>query len=344
MRAVRGVATWLALVASGGVAMASDPALDMLRAQRAESVGRRDVIVREQAALEPALGAIGQAISTQKALGVVTADAALETLLQRHREISERLTELGRLQRAAASAVLGATQSLVDALDREVGRLAKVAKGRSPRAKAARSAMGVLLAERNKFAVGPVGGGCALPEVELSPSDGPDEATAKLNLLRDAEERCRRRIRKVETRLSRLHDERRLMQEASDFREEGELFDEESRRRTQVRTQFPAAADGRTATGGDRGATAGAGPAVPMGAGTPPLAGGAENDTFATPPPAPTVVRQAQVDTILGISRGDGPDGEISVLAKQKRELESAVARIRKAHEALSKRARALAP
>lgn len=323
---------------------ASDPQLAQLRAQRAAAVARRDALTREQAALEPALNAIGQAISTQKALGPVTADAALETLLQRHREISERLTELGREQRAASLSVLGATQALVDALDRVLGKLSKVAKKRSASGKAARASVRALLAERGKLAVGPVGGGCALPEVELSPSDGPDEARAKLNLLRDAEERCRRRIRKMETRLSRLQDERRLMQEAADFRDEGELFDEESRRRTQVRTQFPAAATSASPPpsrgGGTRDDNS------PMaGAGAPPTGGAAENDSaFSTPPPSPTVIRQAQVDTVLGVARADGPDGEIALLAKRKRELEGAAARIRKAHEALAKRARALAP
>lgn len=316
-------------------AFAAPPAhLDVLRSARAQALSAHAQLQREQAALEPALQTVGAAISARKALDPVSADSALETLLQRHRELSERLTELSREQRASATAVLQATQALIDGVDREVTRLRRVAKGRSGAAKAARVTLRTLLAERSRFAVGPVGGGCALPEVELSAADGPEEARAKLDLLRDAEERCRRRIRKVDTRLSELRDERKLLREAADFRDEGELFDEESRRRTQVRVQQP----GTPERSDNRGTTSAAAPAAGAASdGLTPGTGG-----FGTPaetPPSPVFVRQPQVDSNLGGGHRDTPEGEISSLTQQRDELERAALRIRQAHEALQRRA-----
>jgi chromosome segregation ATPase len=331
-------------------AVAEGPDLTFLRGQRTEALLRRDVLLREQASLEPALATVGQAIAARKALEPVTADASLEALLQRHREISERLTDISRELRAAASRVLRATQALIDGIDAHVTRLSRRTRGRSKAARAARASLRALLAERAQFAVGPVGGGCALPAVELSAADGPDEAKAKLNLLRDAEERCRRRIEKVETRLRRLRDERRLMQEAADFRDESEIFDEESRRRTQVRLEVPRtqASDPTPATpppvGGGR-ATAGAPSAGVAGAGSP--SGDFQDrasESSNAPSAVPTVVHRSQVDSTLGAARRETPDAEIGELTARRRELEQAARRIREALDSLTKRARALAP
>ena len=347
------LAVALAMVAMPGFAAALPANLDLLRGGRAQSLAARTALQREQGALEPALTTIGVAISARKALGQETADEALETLLRRHREVSERLTELSQALRVNASQVLQATQALIDGIDREVVRLRRDARGRSAKARDARRVLRALLAERGTFAVGPVGGGCALPEVELSAADGPEEATAKVNLLRDAEERCRRRIRKVEARLSQLRDERKLLQEAADFRDEGEIFDEESRRRTQVRTQLPPALVPTTQDRAGGGVTAGTTAGAPAPAGTfggaagTPTGPAVNGDTRAdaeshTTPPAPVFLRQSQVDSTLGGSRHDTPDGEIADLTQQRGELERAALRIKKAHEALQKRARPL--
>jgi hypothetical protein len=330
-------------------ALAEEPDLTFLRGRRTEALLRRDVLLREQASLEPALATVGQAIAARKALEPVTADASLEALLQRHREISERLTDISRELRAGASRVLRATQALIDGIDAQVTRLSRRTRGRSKAARAARASLRALLAERARFAVGPVGGGCALPAVEISAADGPDEAKAKLNLLRDAEERCRRRIDKVETRLRRLRDERRLMQEAADFRDESEIFDEESRRRTQVRLELPRTqgADPSPAAPppGSGGATAGAPSAGVSGAGAP--SGDFQDrasESSNVPSAVPTVVHRSQVDSTLGAARRETPDGEIGELTTRRRELEQAARRIREALDSLTKRARALAP
>src|SRR5207247_2000121 len=83
---------------------------------------------------------------------------------------------------AAAVTLLQATQALVDALDVHILRLGAHTRGKSARARETRAAVRQLLAERSRFALGPVGGGCVLPEVQLSPPDGREEARAKADL------------------------------------------------------------------------------------------------------------------------------------------------------------------
>jgi hypothetical protein len=335
------VLVWATAVAR---AEADRVGLQPLREARERAAVAQARLAAEQVALEQALTTINQAVAARKAMGQEVADATLEELLRRHREISQRLTDLSREVRAASNNALQATQALVDAIDREVGRLRRLARGSQPRARAARKEIKRLLAERARFALGPVGGGCVLPEVQISPADGPEEARAKANLLRDAEDRCRRRIEQVEKRLAKVQDERKLLREAADFREEGQIFDEESRRRTQTRMtaetgKTPAATDGRD-------------PAMtnPPGSGNvggysgwPP--GPVPNDSVPSTPESGSTVRefrQPQVDITLGARRDATLEEEMEDLGRLRRNLRSAAERIRKAYESLVERARSL--
>jgi hypothetical protein len=336
--------TWILasmLISATAVARAGadSAALQPLREARERAAVAQSRLAGEQVALEQALATVNLAVAARKAMGQEVADATLEELLRQHREISQRLTDLSREVRAASANALQATQALVDGIDREVGRLRRVARGSKPQARAARAVIKTLIAERERFALGPVGGGCVLPEVQLSPADGPDEARAKANLVKDAEDRCRRRIERVEKRLAKVQDERKLLREAADFREEGQIFDEETHRRTQARVSVET---GKVTPAEDRGygtnspPTPGAGP-------TTGLSGGGSFDS--TPhEPAPTVreFRQPQVDATLGGGRYGSLEEEVDDLGRQRKDLRSAAERIRKAYESLVQRAHSL--
>jgi hypothetical protein len=371
MRAIdpmHNVVLLLATLLLAGTAVAQTPVsledLQPLREVRERSVAERDRLGSEQAALEHALQAVNEAINQRKSQGAVVADAALEGLLRQHRDISDRLTDLSRELRTASTHVLHATQALVDTLDQKLRALRPLTRGRSAAAREARAQLRALLAERARFAVGPVGGGCVLPEVRLAPSDGPEEGRAKINLLQDAEARCRRRIARVEKRLSGLREERKLLQEAADFREEGEIFDEESRRRLQIRVQSAGAPTGefaaaRTSTqpppqtpagGMAAGAPApGTGGTTPGGGtGATPGVGGAtatdshDSNSAANKTATPTESSLSLPDTALTGRRYGSADEEIADLTRQRLDLRRAAERIRKAHDELSKRLRPL--
>jgi hypothetical protein len=336
------VALLTAAVALHGAVLAQDRAdpegLRALRQLRKAAVAARARVAGEKAALEQARVALNQAIAARKALGSVVADAALEELLRKQREVAERLTRLSRELRATQASVLQATQALVDGIDRRLRALGPRARGRSKDAARARAEVRALLAERGRHALGPVGGSCVLPDVRLSPADGPAEARAKAGLLRDAEERCRRRIGRVEKRIAQLQEERKLLQEAADFQEEGEIFDEESRRRIQTRVQSGIAAS----EGGGQARTAG----VPFSGGGAPAPGApggvpTTGDTMTGGETSVNVLRQPQVDATLGVRSGSLED-EMADLTRQRLDLSRAAERIRKAYEEISKRARSL--
>ncbi len=245
--------------------MGSRGARDQATALRAEQLKQRNE-----------LSTLSAQIETLKAAskGKLLPGGELDAALKRSQELSGALSELAQQVSGREAALESTNVSLLDGLSSELTRLRAEFERQSDRAirKNLIDQLRKLRSERD--ALRQTIPAAKIPTLEaVRPSDDPEELLEQADLLRDNEEKLRRELKVLETRITERRDEVELDRRVQRFMGEESMFDDGDRR---LRVQ-------RTVT-------------TP---GTAPEFGGPKNENAAPQPPA-----AATADTTAGSSGG----------------------------------------
>lgn len=224
-------------------AFAAGP-LEALRAN-ARSV-RDDVsaLKAEQLAKRSELSQVSSRIEALKAQtkGRLLPGGELDAALKHSQELSGALTELAQRMSSRETELEAAQLALVEGLSQELARLRADFDRLNDRTqrRALIEQMKKVRAERD--AVRATLPASKLPTMDaLKPSDDPEELLEQADLLRDNEEKLRKELKAVETRIAERREEAELDRRVQRFMGEESMFDDQDRRlRVQRTTTFTA--------------------------------------------------------------------------------------------------------
>ena len=205
----------------------------------------------------------------QKAGAQIIGGIQLESLLEQARELAEQLNGLQEQVRQVETTIEYSRQEILASYQDEILTLEQqILNAASGEERAvAIKAINDLKRERHAFTARAT----ATPDLALSKlptmqdtgSEDPEEIQALAAEMDDTERKLRAHISELDSRISRLEQDRRLRQRAREFNEEESFFDETTRSRRLARsgnrfigaTNDPAGA-GKASGGGDRSAQA----------------------------------------------------------------------------------------
>jgi hypothetical protein len=319
----------------GGMALAGTAA--EARAQAQKSREQSLAIRARQSQLREELNGMAARIEALKAQQAsrLLPGGELPDLLRRSQELSDSLTQLAaQLSRSEAEAE-AAGSALADALSHEMDRARAAFEQSQDRGerRALLDRLRALRRERDQVRAGL--SAAALPTVHdaQAGSDDPEDLLEQADALRDAQDKVSARLRALDRRLGELRQEQELDRRMGEFLEDDLAFDEKDRRFRQGRGFGLATMED---TGG--------GPAAPAPEKLP-------SDSFtvgfggpgrsSTPSSGPVGDGTPQVGLKDGVTAGRGED-ELSVLARQRAELESMAAELGKKADELERKAKEL--
>lgn len=170
----------------------------------------------------------------------IRGDAQLKILLRSHRKYSIRISNLDKVLRKSLVKINTIRQELIQATGSEIMRLTTILKKiarKKEKINTQRQLRQLILSRRALTNLYHPSTSYGDIKITIDPDDGPDEIREKANLLKDNEERIRRRVTHIEKRIKKLMGERRLLEESSDFLDERSMFDPDMRgRRTTLAT------------------------------------------------------------------------------------------------------------
>lgn len=293
-----------------------------VEAMRASAASLRADVAQlrgEQLSRRNELSVVSSRIEALKAQtkGALVAGSELDRSLKRSQELSGTLTELAQRLSTRELELETANVALLEGLSGELTRLRSEFDRQSDRGarRGLIDQMRRLRAERESVrAALPA---ARLPTVTLTPTDDPEQLLEQADLLRDNEEKVRRELKALETRISQRREEVELDRRVQRFMGEESMFDDQDRRLRLQRRDSEAgeapAATGAPKTDGVRGEAANTGftnatdpspqsPAI--------TAGSAPPDR--TPPPFSSPLagtRSANENTFAPTSDSFGPGG-----------------------------------
>ncbi|MBL8919860.1 MAG: TetR family transcriptional regulator [Myxococcaceae bacterium] len=207
-----------------------------VEAMRANASGLRAQVAQlrgEQLAKRNELSVVSSRIESLKgqSKGALLAGSELDQSLKRSQELSGSLTELAQKLAARETELESANLALLEGLSGELNRLRGEFDRQTDRAarKSLIDQLRKLRAERE--AVRAALPAAKLPSLEtLKPTDDPEELLEQADLLRDNEEKVRRELKAVETRLTQRREELELDRRVQRFMGEESMFDDQDRR------------------------------------------------------------------------------------------------------------------
>jgi hypothetical protein len=227
-----------------------------LDALRAESRGLRDQVTAlraKQLEGRNELSSLSARIQTLKeeSKGKLLPGGELDSALKRSQELSGVLSELSQQVSTRESALETANLGLIDALSSELSRLRTEFDRQTNRdvRKQLIDSMRKLRAERD--ALRQTMPATRLPALDnVKPSDDPEELLEQADLLRDNEEKLRRELKSLESRIAERREEQELDKRVQRFMGEESMFDDGDRRlRVQRTVTTPSTAPTKDNTG-----------------------------------------------------------------------------------------------
>lgn len=332
---LRGALLSLLLLAGSGWAATG---LEAMRANAAGLRGQVGQLRSEQLAKRNELSTVSSRIEGLKAAskGKLLPGSELDQALKRSQELSGTLTELAQRLTSREVELESANVSLVEGLSAELNRLRAEFDRQSDRAarKTLIDQMRKLRSEREAIRASLPA--TKLPALEtLRPTDDPEELLEQADLLRDNEEKVRRELKALESRIAQRREEVELDRRMQRFMGEESMFDDQDRRlrlqrRDTIAGEAPMAtktSNSNAETSGDSfsntSITAGSAPADPRsntqtppfslgGFGAPPAAARSGADFNAAPPQSPSGVASGGLDS-KAISITTGSDARPQV-------------------------------
>lgn len=206
--------------------------LDALRAQSRAARDEVTALRAQQLSRRNELSALSARIETLKAQskGRLLPGGELDAALKQSQELSGSLSTLAGQLSTREQALETTNLSLLDALSAELGRLRAEfdrAADRQVRAQlieAMRRVRGERDALRQSLPA------TRVPSVDLKPSDDPEELLEQADRLRDSEEKLRRDLKALESRIAERRDEADLDRHVQRFMGEESMFDDGDRR------------------------------------------------------------------------------------------------------------------
>jgi hypothetical protein len=221
----------LAVVVAAGGAWAIGPT-EALRQTAALAKQQVLALKAQQLTMRGELSQVSSRVNELKAQNAgLLSGGELDRALKRSQELSASLTGLAQQVATKESELEAANLALLEGVAAEMTRLRAEfdrTPDRSARAQLLSKLKG-LRAEREALRGAlPVG---RVPALEaLKPTDDLDEVREQLDLARDTEEKVRKELKAVETRLAERAEERRLDRQMSSFLGEESMFDDQDRR------------------------------------------------------------------------------------------------------------------
>jgi hypothetical protein len=332
---LRGALLSLLLLAGTGWAATG---LEAMRANAAGLRGQVGQLRSEQLAKRNELSTVSSRIEGLKAesKGKLLPGSELDQALKRSQELSGTLTELAQRLTSREVELESANVSLVEGLSAELNRLRAEFDRQADRAarKTLIDQMRKLRSEREAIRASLPA--TKLPALEtLRPTDDPEELLEQADLLRDNEEKVRRELKALESRIAQRREEVELDRRMQRFMGEESMFDDQDRRlrlqrRDTIAGEAPPAiktSNGNAETAGDglsnTSITAGSAPADTRsnnqpptfslgGFGAPPAAARSGADFNSAPPQSPSGVASGGLDS-KAISITTGSDARPQV-------------------------------
>ena len=213
---------------------AAATAVEALRGTARAARGQVSQLKADQLAQRNELSVLSSRIETLKAgsKGRVLPGTELDLSLKRSQELSTTLTSLARQVATSEAELHTATLALLEGLSAELTRMGAELERASSDPAARRKAllaMKALREERENLRT-------QLPAAMVpglgawQPSDDPTVLLEQADLLRDNEEKVRRELKAVETRLAERREEARLDRQMQQFMGEESMFDDQDRR------------------------------------------------------------------------------------------------------------------
>ncbi len=207
------------------------PGLDELRSSARDARQRVDDLRSRQSALKGQLDELAPRIESLKEQRGLVPGSELKNQLRRSQELSGQLTEVARSLAAAEVDAERRDSELVDSLSAELQRLQTAWDETASRERREHLAVQLqaVRAEREKLR--------AALHLRAVPSlqptriaQEPEELLRQVDALRDAEDKAKRQLSAVDTRIGELREEEALDRRMRDFIGEQALFDDQDRR------------------------------------------------------------------------------------------------------------------
>lgn len=232
----------MALPALGG------PAVDGARARRAQAAMRVAELAGKQTAEQSELSALAVSIESQKKQkkGRLLPGGELDRQLKRSQELSESLTATAHELAQAEAEQEKATRELEQQLGIEAEAVRERAEKTQDREARKRSIAELRALRSEREAVRAQLPSSSAVQLADRDSDDPADLLEQADALRDQEDKVRRELATLETRIGERRAEREFDRRMSDFLGEEAIFDDQDRRLRLRResTEAPAAAFG----------------------------------------------------------------------------------------------------
>lgn len=223
---------WMLLLVAGS-ALGATP-LEAARAELGEANAQAAGLRTRKESLGRELDQLAGRIEVLKSErgGALLPGQELESSLRRSQELSGALTELATRLQAAEAQVERAGAALASTLSEELARL-RAEWERAPGTEARRqllARMRQLRAELDRLRARTASS--ALPSAPSSggSADDPEDLLEQVDALRDSEDKVRKRLAVLGTRIAEAREERELDRRLHELAGEGALFDEHDRR------------------------------------------------------------------------------------------------------------------
>lgn len=248
-------------------------ALTALRARSMEARARTLELRAEQLERRNELSVLSSEIETLKTKerGKLFQPSVLTSKLQRSQDLSGVLVEISQKLSVADAELEAAQQAFVEELSGEMRRLRDQFDSKTDRAARREIVAQLRRLRAERDAVRQTLPANKVPALlDVRPSDEPEELLEQADLLRDQEEKLRRDLKAVESRLAERREEVALDKRVQRFLGEESMFDDTDRR-LRVQRTFKADSDGPE--------RAAAGPQFDINAQNAPPQGGTQSDT-----------------------------------------------------------------
>ena len=206
--------------------------LDALRAQSRSARDEVASLKAQQLARRNELSQLSSRIETLKAQsrGKLLPGSELDAALKQSQELSGVLSALAGDVTAKEGALEALHVSLLDALSAELTRLRAEFDRQTDRGVRASLIESMRRVRGERDALRQTLPATRIPSLDVKPSDDPEELLEQADRLRDSEEKLRRDLKALETRIAERRDEAELDRRVQRFMGEESMFDDGDRR------------------------------------------------------------------------------------------------------------------
>lgn len=232
MASGRFIAALLALSLSLGSVSAE--AATQLETARAQAKSARQVLSdgrKQQMALRSELNQVSTRIESMKAKGqTFLSNPELDAQLRKSQELSASLTSLAQSLAQAEQTSQSAALSLLNVLNDELTRL-RAALEKSQSREERKTLIAQIRSVRDEReqlrAQLPA---TAVPQLNTTTSDDPDDLLEQADALRDSEDKLRSQMKQLQARIQEAREEKELDRRIDDFSRDESMFDDQDRR------------------------------------------------------------------------------------------------------------------